>query len=99
MLTDIHQQFIDSVKKGRGDKLKLDTDGLFSGLIWTGQQGVEIGLVDELASSGYVAREVIGEEDIVDFTLTDNILDRLAKRVGATMASILIQQQSLPHLY
>jgi protease-4 len=99
MLIDIHQQFIDSVKKGRGDKLKLDTDGLFSGLIWTGEQGLEIGLVDELASSGHVAREVIGEEDIVDFTLTDNILDRLAKRVGATMASLLIQQQNLPHLY
>ena len=99
MLTGIHQQFIDSVKKGRGDKLKLDTDGLFSGLIWTGEQSLEIGLVDELASSGYVAREVIGEEDVVDFTKTDDLLDRLAKRVGATMASILIQQQTLPHLY
>jgi protease-4 len=99
MLTNIHQQFIAAVKKGRGDKLKTDIDGLFSGLIWTGEQSIEIGLVDELASSGYVAREIIGEEEIVDYTVTDNILDRLAKRVGATMASILIEQNTLPHLY
>jgi protease-4 len=99
MLTNIHQQFIDSVKKGRGDRLKQDVEDLFSGLIWTGEQSLEIGLVDELASPGYVAREVIGEEDIVDFTQTDDILDRLAKRVGATMAHILIQQKTLPHLY
>jgi protease-4 len=99
MLTNIHEQFIDSVKKGRGDKLKQDVDDLFSGLIWTGEQSLEIGLVDELASSGHVAREVIGEEDIVDFTLTDNVLDRLAKRMGASMASILIQQKNLPYLY
>jgi protease-4 len=99
MLTNIHQQFIDSVKKGRGDKLKQDIDDLFSGLIWTGEQSLELGLVDELASSGYVAREVIGEEDIVDFTMTDDILDRLAKRVGATMAHIMIQQKTLPQLY
>ena len=99
MLVNIHQQFIDSVKKGRGDKLKQDIEGLFSGLIWTGEQSLEIGLVDELASAGYVAREVIGEEEIVDFTQTDDLLDRLAKRVGATMAHILIEQKTLPHLY
>lgn len=99
MLKNIHQQFIDAVKTGRGDKLKQEVDGLFSGLIWTGEQSLENGLVDELASSGYVAREVIGQEDIVDFTLADDLLDRLAKRVGATAAHILIQQKNLPHLY
>ena len=99
MLTNIHQQFIDSVKKGRGDKLKQDINGLFSGLIWTGEQSLEIGLVDELASAGHVAREVIGEEEIVDFTQAENVLDRLAKRMGATMDSLLIQQKTLPHFY
>ena len=99
MLTNIHQQFISAVKKGRGDKLKQDIDGLFSGLIWTGEQSLEIGLVDELASSGYVAREVIGEEDIVDFTHTDDVLERFAKRIGATTAHILLQEKTLPHLY
>lgn len=99
MLHNIHTQFIESVKKGRGDKLRQDVTGLFSGLIWTGEQSVEIGLVDELASAGYVAREVIGEDNIVDFTVTDDLLDRLAKRVGATTARLLMQNESLPYLY
>jgi len=72
MLTEIHQQFIDSVKEGRGDRLNTEVEGLFSGLIWTGQAAVDIGLVDELASSSYVAREVIGEETMVNYTVTDH---------------------------
>jgi len=99
MLHSIHQQFIGAVKKGRGDRLKEDVEGLFSGLIWTGEQSLEIGLIDELASSGYVAREVIGEEEIVNFTVTDDIFDRLAKRVGATMASILMKNDNQPYMY
>lgn len=99
MLNSIHQQFINAVKKGRGDRLKQDVEGLFSGLIWTGEQSLDIGLVDELASAGYVAREVIGEEDIVNFTITDDLLDRLAKRVGATMASILMKYENQPYMY
>ncbi|RKZ45858.1 MAG: S49 family peptidase, partial [Gammaproteobacteria bacterium] len=67
LLTDIHKQFIEVVKKGRGDKL-IDDEKIFSGLIWTGEQSIELGLVDALGSPGYVAREVIGAEDIVDFT-------------------------------
>jgi len=98
MLQSIHQQFINAVKKGRGDRLK-DIEDLFSGLIWTGEQSLEIGLVDELASAGYVAREVIGEEDIVNFTVTDDLLDRLAKRVGASMASILMKNENQPYMY
>lgn len=99
MLHSIHQQFINAVKEGRGDRLKSETEGLFSGLIWTGEQSLEIGLVDELASAGYVAREVIGHEDIVNYTVSDDLLDRLAKRMGATMAGILLRSESQPHLY
>jgi len=99
MLQSIHQQFINAVKKGRGDRLKSDLEGLFSGLIWTGEQSLEIGLIDELASAGHVAREVIGEEDIVNFTVTDDLMDRLAKRVGATMASILMKNENQPYMY
>ena len=98
LLHDIHQQFITAVKNGRGDRLKTEIDDLFNGLIWTGEQSVKLGLIDELASSGHVAREVIGEEDIVNFTVTDNIIDRLAKRLGATMASLLIEQNKAPVL-
>lgn len=89
MLTEIHQQFIDSVKKGRGDRLDTSVEGLFSGLIWTGETAVNIGLVDELASASHVAREVIGEETIVNYTVHDDILERFAERLGSTVAQVI----------
>lgn len=88
MLDDIHQQFIDVVKKGRGDSLQ-DNAELFSGLVWTGEQGLELGLVDDLASASDVAREVIGAEEIVDYTIRENYLDRFARRIGSAMATQL----------
>lgn len=88
LLTTIHTQFIDVVKKGRGDRLKKD-DRLFSGLIWTGEEGVELGLVDALGSSSYVAREIIKAENIVDFTPKPNFLEKFADRLGMTMANVL----------
>ncbi len=84
LLDDIHQQFIDVVTAGRGDKLKDDPD-LFSGYVWTGEQALTLGLVDELGSSGYVAREVIGEETIVDYTQTEDWLTKLGKRFGTAL--------------
>lgn len=89
MLTNIHQQFIDSVRNGRGDKLDTSVEGLFSGLVWTGEQAVDIGLVDGTGSASYVAREIIGEETIVDYTLQDDLLERFAGKLGASMAHIL----------
>jgi protease IV len=85
LLTDIHQQFVDVVKKGRGDKL-INDEKIFSGLIWTGEQSIELGLVDALGSPGFVAREVIGAEDIVDFTKRETFLDQFANKIGATFA-------------
>jgi len=85
LLAEIHQQFVDVVKKGRGDKLVND-EKIFSGLIWTGEQSLELGLVDALGSPGYVAREVIGAEEIVDFTKRETFLDRFASQIGATFA-------------
>ena len=82
LLDGIYQQFIQIVKKGRGDRL-VDDDRIFSGLIWTGEQSVELGLVDELGSAGYVAREVIGAEEIVDFTFQDTLLEQFSKEIGA----------------
>jgi protease-4 len=84
MLNDIHSQFIAVVKKGRGDRLK-ETPGMFSGLFWTGQQAVELGLADELASLDHVAREVVKAEDLVDYSRHDNVAERLVKRFGAAM--------------
>lgn len=88
LLADIHKQFVDVVKKGRGDKLVND-EKIFSGLIWTGEQSIELGLVDALGSPGYVAREVIGAEDIVDFTKRETVLDQFAGKIGATFAQTL----------
>ncbi len=90
LLGEIHQQFIDVVKDGRGDRL-IDDEKLFSGLIWSGEEGVKLGLVDELASAGQVARDVIGAEDIVDYTKREYFLDRFAKQMGATILNSLNQ--------
>lgn len=86
MLADIHQQFIDAVKQGRGQRLKQSPD-LFSGLIWTGQKSIELGLADGMGSMESVARDVIKAEDIIDFTTHEGLAERLAKRFGAGMAS------------
>jgi protease-4 len=90
MLADIHQQFIDVVRQGRGKRLK-ETPELFSGLLWVGSRSVELGLADGLGNVEYVAREVIKAEDIVDFTPRENIAERFAKRFGATMAESLVR--------
>lgn len=94
MLNEVHQQFIDVVKDGRGDTLKKSRE-IFSGLVWTGERAKELGLIDDFGSASFVAREVIGAEDIVDFTTKENILDRFAKQVGVTAASVL-RDQLLP---
>jgi protease-4 len=84
MLNHIHSQFISVVKKGRGDRLK-ETPEMFSGLFWTGQQAVELGLADELASLDQVARDVVKAEEVVDYSRRDNVAERLVKRFGAAM--------------
>lgn len=88
MLEQIHQQFITVVREGRGDRLK-ETPDMFSGLLWTGQTSVEMGLTDELGGIDYVAREVVKAEDIVDFTPHENVAERLAKRFGAGLGDAL----------
>lgn len=83
LLDGIHKQFIDVVKQGRGERL-ADDERIFSGLIWTGEEAIGLGLVDELGSAGYVAREVIGEEKIVDYTPKKSVLERLASSMAAS---------------
>ncbi|MGQ7958798.1 signal peptide peptidase SppA [Pseudomonas sp. SP16.1] len=87
VLETTHRQFIDSVKQGRGERLKVEEHPeLFSGLVWSGEQALQLGLVDALGSSSYVAREVVGVKEIVDFTVRDTPFDRFAKRLGASVA-------------
>ena len=84
MLNQIHQQFISVVKTGRGARLK-ETPEMFSGLFWTGQQAIEIGLADQLGSLELVARDIVKAEEIIDYTRRDNVAERLAKKFGAAM--------------
>ena len=90
VLDTTHRQFIDSVKKGRGERLKdKEHPELFSGLVWSGEQALQLGLIDGLGSSGHVAREVVGIEEIVDFTSKENPLDRFAKKIGVGVSEQL----------
>jgi protease-4 len=93
MLNQVHQQFIDAVKQGRGKKLKHDPE-LFSGRFWSGATARKLGLVDEFGSTDYVAREVVGASRLVDFTYRQNWLDRFAGRIGASMAHVVTNELS-----
>ena len=84
MLNQIHQQFITVVKNGRGERLK-ETPEMFSGLFWSGQQAVSLGLADQFGSLEFVAREVVKAEDIIDYTRRENVAERWAKRCGAAL--------------
>ena len=84
MLNQIHQQFITVVKNGRGDRLK-EIPEMFSGLFWSGEQAVALGLADQFGSLEFVAREVVKNENIIDYTRRENVAERLAKRFGAAM--------------
>ena len=88
MLDEIHLQFIETVREGRGKALK-ETKDMFSGLFWTGEEAIKLGLVDSLGGTSYVAREVIGAEEIVDYTYRENVLDRFARRLGTAMAQTI----------
>ena len=89
LLSTMHNQFINVVKQGRGDRLK-DDPKLFSGLLWTGEQGIELGLVDGLGSSSYVARELLGVDHVVDYTHKEPYFDQLFGRFGASVGNTLV---------
>lgn len=86
MLNEIHEQFKTVVREGRGARLK-ETPETFSGLFWSGEQSIKIGLADGVGSAEYVAREVIKQEEIVDFTYQDDFASRIAKRIGASASA------------
>jgi protease-4 len=94
MIDEIHAQFIAAVKQGRGARLK-ETPELYSGLVWSGQRSIELGLADALGSVDSVAREVIKADDVVDFTQQESLTDRVARKLGASMgrtAASLLQK-------
>lgn len=90
MLNQIHQQFIDVVRKGRGKRLREQED-VFSGLIWTGQQAVQMGLADNLGNTASVARDVVKHDKVVDYTYSENMTERLIKRLGMAIGQGAMQ--------
>lgn len=88
LLAELHRQFIEVVRHGRGARLNGGEE-LFTGLVWSGEKSVQLGLVDGIGSTDYVARQVIGAEEIIDFTLKRNYLERFAERVGVAAARVL----------
>lgn len=84
MLTEVHQQFIAAVKKGRGDRLKAVPE-IFSGMVWTGTKSVELGLADGLGTVDTVARDVLKADEVIDYSLEPNLAERIAHRFGASI--------------
>ncbi|MEN9417704.1 MAG: hypothetical protein RI988_1324 [Pseudomonadota bacterium] len=99
MLAQIHQQFIQVVREGRGKRLK-ETPELFSGLVWNGEDAIKLGLADRTGNLDFVAREVVKAEDIIDYTPRENVAERLAKRFGAGVATGIVRaaRETLPPL-
>jgi protease-4 len=88
LLNEVHDEFIAAVKKGRADKL-VDDPKLFSGLFWTGERALALGLVDELGSAGYVAREVIEVDNIIDYTYKEDFFEKFANNLGSAIVNKL----------
>ena len=101
-LTIIHEQFIGQVRKGRGDRLKEDEE-TFSGFIWSGEQALEKGLVDGLGSAGFVARDIIGAEKIVDYSVKPDPFEAIVRQLGATagasFAKSIQSSSALPNIH
>jgi protease-4 len=100
LIKDVHAQFIAVVKEGRGKRLK-ETPDMFTGLIWTGEKSVELGLADAFGSLESVARDVINAEDLVDYTQKEGIAEKVARRFGASLASSIVDyaMRSLPVMH
>ncbi|MDO9106284.1 MAG: signal peptide peptidase SppA [Methylovulum sp.] len=88
LLDQVHQQFINAVKAGRGNRLK-ETPDMFSGLVWTGEAGVKLGIADDFGSDDLVAKELIGAEKLVDFTLRERLIDKIAGKLGASFGQAI----------
>lgn len=97
MLTEIHGQFIDAVRKGRGKRLK-ETPEMFSGLMWSGAKSVQLGLADGFGTVESVARDIVKVENIRDYTVKQNFAERIAKRFGADMAESAVRALSRTEL-
>ena len=91
LIAGVHEQFIEAVKEGRAGRLADDPE-IFSGLIWSGEEGLKNGLVDGLGDANFVAREIVGVDNIVTFSPQVNLIDMFALRLGASFAQQIATQ-------
>jgi protease-4 len=98
LLVQVHNQFIQAVKTGRGTRLKESAD-TFSGLVWTGEEGLKFGLVDAVGTQDSVAQDIIGAKKLVNFTRQERLLDRLAGKLGASFGQVVNSLLTTPHLH
>jgi protease-4 len=97
LINQVHQQFITAVKQGRGDRLKENPD-TFSGLVWTGEEGVKLGIADAFGNDNSVAKDLIGADHLVDFTEADKLIDKLMGKMGASFSHALTSVLQTPVL-
>ena len=88
LINQVHQQFITAIKNGRGDRLKESPD-MFSGLVWTGEEGIKLGVADAYGNDDYVAKEIIGAETLLKFSQQKSLLDRMSGKLGASFGQAL----------
>lgn len=91
LIDNVHQQFIKAVVQGRGQRLKNDPQ-IFSGLVWTGEQALPLGLIDGFGDVQFVARNIIKNDNIVDSTVKPNFFDLVSHRIGTSFASAFIDR-------
>lgn len=89
LMQDVHEQFINAVKIGRGNRLTKEKE-VFSGLIWTGTQSIKLGLADGFGSVDSVAREVIGTQKTLNFMAQQNLLDKIIGKLGILLTHTLL---------
>jgi protease-4 len=96
VLETTHRQFIESVREGRGDRL-ADNEQMFSGLVWSGEQALELGLIDGLGSTSHVARQIVGQEELVDYRKRkspfQDIMDQFGVSIGSGIADYLMESR------
>jgi protease-4 len=97
LINQVHQQFITAVKDGRGDRLK-ETPDTFSGLVWTGEESIKLGIADAIGSDSSVAKELIGAERLVDFTESEELFDKILGKMGASFSHALTSALQTPAL-
>ncbi|MSP26875.1 MAG: signal peptide peptidase SppA [Methylococcales bacterium] len=97
LLNQVHQQFITAVKQGRGDRLK-ETPDTFSGLVWTGEEGIKLGIADAVGSDSSVAKELIGADRLVNFTESEQLIDKIMDKMGASFGHALGSTLQTPSL-